>query len=85
MKSTLIRLLSVVTLATSMTAFAAPKKDMTSTNSSVAPTCAPASRDTQVAAPDKAQPDNDQEKFRQMKIKEQEKQWLHDFQNMVAG
>jgi hypothetical protein len=84
MKSTLIHLLSVVTLATSMTAFAAPKKNMTSTNSSAATTCTPASRDTQVG-PDKGQPDNDQERSRQMKINEQEKQWLHDFQNMVAG
>jgi hypothetical protein len=84
MKSTLIHLLSVVTLATSMTAFAAPKKDMNSTNASAATTCAPASRDTQVAAPEKAQLDNDQEKSHQ-RIKEQEKQWLHDVQNLVAG
>jgi hypothetical protein len=84
MKSTLINLLSVVTLATSMTAFAAPKKDMNSTNSNAATTCAPASRNTQVA-PDKGQPDNDQEKSRQKKINEQEKQWLHDLQNLVAG
>ncbi len=84
MKSTLIRLLSVVTQATSMTAFEAPKKDMNSTSSSAATTCAPASRDTQVA-PDKGQSDNEKEKSRLMKIKEQEKQWLHDLQNTVAG
>jgi hypothetical protein len=83
MKSTLIHLMSIVTLATSMTAFAAPKKDMKSTNANAATTCAPSSRDTQVAAPE-AQSDNDQEKSHQ-RIKEQEKQWLHDVQNLVAG
>ena len=88
MKSTLIRLLSIMTLATSMTAFAFPKNAKNSTNCSVettsAPASQPASRDSQVTAPDTKQ-DNDEEKSRHMKIQQQEQQWLYDVQNTVAG
>jgi hypothetical protein len=88
MKSTFIRLMSIMTLATSISAFALPENDKNSsspTSPSSETTCAPVSRDTQVADPDTERFDNDQEKSRQMKIKEQEKQWLHDVQNIIGG
>jgi len=54
-------------------------------STSVEITCAPGYRDSQVAAPDKEKPDDDQEKSRQLKIKEQEEQWLYEVQNIVSG
>ena len=85
MKSTLIRLLSIMTLATSMTAFALPEKGKDSAKSAVETKCAPAARDTQMTAPDAGRSNSDQEESGQKKIEKQNKQWLHDVQNMVAG
>lgn len=78
MKNGLIRLLSIMTLATSLSAFAFSDKDKTSTGSNAVPPCAAASQDPQAAVPDKGQQNNDQEKSRQALIREQEKQWLRD-------
>lgn len=83
MKNTLIRLLSIATLASSLSAFALSDKAKTSTGSNTE--CAAASRNAQTADQDKGQSDNDQEKARQRLIKEQDEQWLHDLQFPTAG
>jgi hypothetical protein len=80
MKSTLIRVMSIMTLASSMTALALPEKDNHPNCGSAEGASSPAT-----ATPGKGQSDNGQDKAREMQIRDQEKQWLHDFQNMVAG
>jgi hypothetical protein len=84
MKSTLIRVLSIMTLASSLSAFALSDKAKNSTAPSGETKCAPASSERR-ADQDKGQSDNDQEKSRLMLIREQEKQWLHDLQYPSAG
>lgn len=80
MKHALIRLLTIMTLASSLSAFAISDKAKTSTAANSDPACAPASQNAQTADQDKAQSDNDLERARQRLIKEQEEQWLHDIQ-----
>lgn len=86
MKSTLIRMLAVLTLATSISGFALSEKPKTAAKASSDNT----SSET-TAAPSKAdqtdvQSDDSQEKSqRQRLIEKQEKEWLKDVQNIVAG
>lgn len=87
MKTTLIRIFAIMTLATSMSAFAmsekpkdagaakANKANCTETTVSY-PVDQPSSNDRS---------DEDNAKSRQQKIKEQNKQWLHDLQTISAG
>ena len=82
MKSTIIRVLSVMILASSMTAFALPEKVKNS------PCCCCTAETTcaaTAAAPAKGQSDHDQDKSREIKIRDQEKEWLHEIQNIPAG
>jgi hypothetical protein len=85
MKNAFIRLLSIVTLASSLSAFALSDKAKTASAAKAEPACATASQDAQTADQDKGQADNDQEKARQRLIKQQDEQWLHDTQYIPAG
>lgn len=86
MKSTFIRMLAVLTLATSISGFglsekpkSAVKTSSDNTNSETTP--APSKTDQT-----DMQSDDSQEKSqRQRLIEQQEKQWLKDVQNIVAG
>ena len=81
MKSTLIRILGIMFLATSVSAFAQPESKTNKTN------CYNNASESTTASESKAdQTDKDQEKSRKERlIQEQDKQWLHDVQNLVAG
>ena len=81
MKSTLIRILAIMTLATSLSAVAQPA------NKAKKADCSNASSETATAPDVKAdQKDNGREKSKQERmIEEQNKQWLHDVQNIVGG
>jgi hypothetical protein len=88
MKSTLIRIFVVMTLATSISAFAGTKKDHTaktncdSGNTEGTSTPSPQAADkTNRNEAQSEQSDQDQEKSRRQRlIEEQNKQWLHDVQ-----
>ena len=86
MKHSLIRILTIMTLASSISAFAGSDKpgDAKKTNSdktNCEATAAPAKADRSAA-----QSDEEKEKSeRKRLIEEQNKQWLHDVQNIVAG
>ncbi|HEY6968874.1 MAG TPA: hypothetical protein VJA94_06710 [Candidatus Angelobacter sp.] len=84
MKSTLIRVLGIMILTTSISAFAQPDSKPKKTNcesTASASTSAPDSKADQAEKTDK-----DQEKSRKDRlIEEQDKQWLHDVQNIVGG
>lgn len=85
MKSNVIRMLAIMTLATSISAFALPEKPATATKTDCCPACetTPASSK---AVRSEGQSDNSQDQSeRQRLIREQEKQWLQDVQNNVAG
>lgn len=83
MKSTLMRIFGIMTLATSISAFglsdkpAKAAKDKSNNTANCENTAAPASAKAEQA---KGQSDDNEEKARQRLIKEQEKQWLHDLQ-----
>ena len=81
MKSTLIRILGIMILATSISAFAQPESSAKKTN------CSNTTSESTTAPDSKAdQMDKDQEKSRKDRlIEEQDKQWLHDVQNLTAG
>ena len=81
MKSTLIRILAIMTLATSISAVAQPKSKASKTN------CSNTTTESTVAPDSKTeQRDNGREKSgKERLIEEQDKQWLHDVQNIVAG
>ena len=81
MKSTLIRVLGIMILATSVSAFAQPESKAKTTN------CYNTTSESTTASDSKVeQTDKDQEKSRKERlIEQQDKQWLHDVQNLVAG
>jgi len=90
MKSNFIRILSIMTLATSISAFGlsekAPSVSNTSCNEASAETTkAPATRDARSAGQNQRQSDDSQEKSRKQMIEQQEKEWLHNLQNIIAG
>ena len=80
MKSTFMRILAILTLATSISAVAQPESKAKKTN------CNTTSENTTAPDSKTEQNDKDQEKSRKERlIEEQDKQWLHDVQNIVAG
>jgi len=82
MKNTLIRILSIMTLATSISAFGLAEKASAAknTNCSDATTTAPYTQEEP-----KADQNQEKEKSREQKIQEQDKQWLHDLQGVYGG
>ena len=84
MKPTLIRLLSIMTLAVSMSAYALPAKDKAAGNSN----CTTASDPKPASANSGSQNSQDQqdpEKARQQLIEQQNQQWLHDLMGVYGG
>jgi len=81
MKGTLIRILSIVTLATSISAFGLSEKASAAkkTHSSNATTTAPYTQDEPKADQDQAK------KSREQVIEEQNQQWLHNLQGVYGG
>ena len=87
MKSTLVRIFAIMTLATSMSAFAMPEKgkDNNTTNSSKTN-----AEETTVSCPadqkkSEERPDKDNDQARQEQIEKQNQQWLHDLQGYYGG
>ena len=82
MKSTLIRILSIMMLATSISAFRLSGKaaKAKNTNCSDATTTAPYTQDER-----KADQNQEKEKTREQKIQEQNEQWLHNLQGVYGG
>ena len=84
MKNSFIRILTIMTLATSISAFALadkasdPKTAKSDTNCETTAASAKTGRS-------EAQSDDSQKSEKQRLIEQQEKQWLHDVQNIVAG
>ena len=90
MKSTLVRILSIMTLATSISAFGLSDKATSVNNAScndanAETTKAVETRDARSADRYPGQSDNGQEKSRKHLIEEQERQWLKDVQYSTAG
>ena len=92
MKSTLIRIFAIMTLATSMSAFAMSDKAAATENTncnnakSEATTVANTPDGGKTDQTDEGQSDNSQEKSRkQQLIEQQEKQWLQDLQGVYGG
>ena len=90
MKNTLTHILAIMTLATSISAFAMSDKpcsarDNGPNNASSETTTAPSSGDAGNAYQGQESLGNGQEKYRKNLIEQQNKQWLHDAQNIVAG
>lgn len=91
MKSKMIRVLAIALLTTSMSAFALPGKSK-SANETNTKTSNPDETvviyfvDEPASDQDQAQPDENKKKSEeQQKIEQQDKEWLHDLQNIVAG
>jgi len=87
MKSNFIRLLTAMTLATSISAFARPGDAASDDKKSSKPETTPStsSPNAGVAGQDQEQPDPNQEKARKQLIEEENKQWLHDLQGIYGG
>ena len=89
MKISLIHLLALMTLATSMPAFALPAQSNAGRNgnSSTASDTKPASASSDVSGSEKGQGQGqqDQDKARQQLIEQQDQQWLHDLQGIFGG
>lgn len=86
MKKNFIRTLTIMTLASAISAFALPEKprktENTKGHNTPCETTTPILSETQSAD---HQLDNSTEKSRQKLIEEQEKQWLYDTRNNDAG
>ena len=89
MKNTLIRFMAIMTLAGSMSAFAATEKAKAGVSEN-----ATTSGETKCACPvdqqkysvdERQQEKNKKNTERQRLIQEQERQWLQDVQHIVAG
>jgi hypothetical protein len=82
MKSNFIRLLTTMTLATSISAFALPGNTAAgekNANNKKPEVTTPASTANEgMAGQRQGQPNNSEDKSRQQLIEEQNKQWLHD-------
>ena len=86
MKNSLIRILTIMTLATSISAFGASDKPADGKKANSDKANCEATTTSSKTDRSEAQSDESKEKSeRQRLIKEQEKQWLHDVQNIVAG
>ena len=89
MKNTLIRFLTLMTLATSISAFAvsdkAAKDEKCNADAKSETAAASAAHKARKAARDEEPSDNSPEKSRERLIQQQNKQWEHDTQNLVAG
>lgn len=91
MKSKMIRVLAIALLTTSMSAFAMPGKPKTANETSTK-TSNPDETvviyvvDEPTPEQDQVRPDEKQKKSEdQQMIEQQDKEWLHDLQNIVAG
>ena len=82
MKNTLIRILAIMTLATSISAFGLSEKasEAKKTHSSNATTTTSYAQDEP-----KADRSQDKKRSREQMIQEQNKQWLHDLQGVYGG
>lgn len=80
MKNTLIRIFTVMTLATSMLAMSEKAKEASAskTNSDETTVCAPADQKDSQGSMDK-------EDSKSKQIEEQNKNWLHDLQGVYGG
>ena len=91
MKTSLIRLFTLMMLATSMSAFALPAQSNAARDGScsTASDTKPASPNNDVSGSEKSQGrqdrQQDQDKARQQLIDEQDQQWLHDLQGIFGG
>ena len=91
MKTSLIRLFTLITLASSMSAFALPAQSNATRNGncSTASDAEPASANSDVSGSEEGQGQQDgqqdQDKERQQLIDEQNQQWLHDLQGVFGG
>lgn len=85
MKKNFIRILTVMTLASSMSAFALSEKPRKIENPKARNTPCETTPNPSEAQSNDSQTDNSTEKGRQKFIEEQEKQWLHDTRNNDAG
>lgn len=91
MKNTLIRLIAIMTLASSMSAFAATEKAKSSAaeNTSTAPsedmTGSCTSEEQAAWVKEQQTEQNKKDRERQRLLMEQEKQWEHDLHNITAG
>lgn len=86
MKTSLIRLFTIMTLATSMSAFALPTQSNAARNGNcnTASDTRPASANNDVSGSEQGQGQQDEEKARQQLIEQQDKQWLHDLQGILG-
>lgn len=80
MKSTLIRIFTIMSLATSMFAMSEKAKDASTnkTHSDETTVCAPADQRN-------SQGQSDEGDSKSRKIERQNKQWLHDLQGIYGG
>ena len=85
MKNTLIRIFTIITLATSISAFAGSDKSAKDAKTKPNDTKCETTAAPSTADRKEGQSDNNEEKARKRLIEEQEKQWLHDVQNLTAG
>ena len=85
MKNSLIRILTMIILTTSISAFAGSDKSENAAKTKSNDTKCETTAEPAKAERNEGQSDNNEEKTRQRLIKEQEKQWLHDVQNLTAG
>lgn len=85
MKKNFIRLLAIMTLASSLSAFALSAKPGETGNTKTRNTPCETAPGPSVPQTTDRQPDNDIERSRQKLIEEQEKQWLYDTRNNDAG
>ena len=91
MKTSLIRLFTLITLAASLSAFALPAQPNAARNGncSTGSDTKPDSVNNDVSGSEKGQAQQDgqqdQDKARQQLIDEQDKQWLHDLQGIFGG
>jgi hypothetical protein len=87
MKTSLFRLCTILTLATSMSAFAASGKSKRTRdgNCTTATDTKQASKNSDAGESNEGQSRQDPEKARQKLIEEQNQQWLHDLQGTSGG
>ena len=89
MKNTLIRLLAIMTLAGSMSAFAATEKAKASVSENTATSeetkCACPADQQKYGVDEQRQDQSKTNTERQRLIQDQEKQWLQDVQHITAG
>lgn len=85
MKTNFIRILTIMTLASGISAFALSEKPHKNENTQARNAPCEATPARSGAQPVDSQPANSTQKARQELIEEQEKQWLYDTRNNDAG